>query len=151
MVITADLDEFETTPLGRFDCIVCSHVLEHLRDPRRLLQAARANAGPETILVVALPNVLFWRQRVHFLAGNFRYTDGGLMDRTHLAFYDPQTARELVAEGGWRIVESSGDGGFPLPGIRRFLGGAARALDRAAVRLRPALFAFQMIFTAQPG
>ncbi len=150
-VVTADLDQFDPAPLGRFDCVVCSHVLEHLRDPRRLLRAALACVQPEGLLIVALPNVLFWRQRWHFLAGRFRYTDGGLMDRTHLAFYDALTAGDLVTEGGWHVVEASGTGGVPLPGIRRLLGSAAAALDRGAVRRFPGLFAAQIVIVARPA
>lgn len=151
VVHTADLDTFDPAPLGVFEAVVCSHVLEHLRDPRRLLRALRPCLRPEGALVVALPNVVYWRQRLQFLSGRFRYTEGGLMDRTHLAFYDPQTALDLVRESGWQVVESHGDGGLPLPGVRRLLGPLAGQLDRLAVGRFPGLFAAQMVLTARPA
>ena len=85
-VVMADLNTLDPQPLGRFDCIVCSHVLEHLIDAERLLMAFRDALSPEGVLVVALPNVLFWKQRLEFLLGRLRYTDGGLMDRTRRGF-----------------------------------------------------------------
>ena len=95
----ADLDRFDVPDLGAFDCIVCSHVLEHLVDPWRVLAKLRGHLEPGGTLIVALPNLLFWRNRVEMLRGRFRYTEGGLMDRTHCKFFDWDTAAELVAAG----------------------------------------------------
>ena len=85
-------------------------------------------------LLVALPNPLFWQQRVRFLREEFRYTDGGLMDRTHFRFFDWTSARALVASAGFREVSAYADGGFPLA---RYLPGAGRLLSHAALRMAP--------------
>lgn len=148
-VVVADLDAWEPVPgLGPFEAVVCSHVLEHLRDAGRLLRVLRGLVTPSGVLVVALPNVLFWRQRWEFLRGRFRYGRGGLMDTTHLRFYDGATARELVAGNGWEVTEVAADGGFPGS---RFTGLARPMLDRWAVRWRPGLFGFQLVIAARPG
>lgn len=147
----SDLDLFDPVPLGRFDAVVCSHVLEHLHDPRRLLRALAGSLEPSGYLLTALPNVLFWRQRFEFLRGRFRYTDGGLMDRTHVAFYDWPGAQALLLEGGWRVTEACGDGSLPLPGVRRLLGPLAPRLDRWSVRRWPGLFAVQFLLRAVPA
>jgi SAM-dependent methyltransferase len=141
-VEVVDLNQFHPAGLGSFDCVVCSHVLEHLCWPDRFLVAARPLLNPGGRLVVALPNVLAWRQRLAFLAGRFRYADGGLMDRTHFRFFDWRTARDLVDEAGYSIVSASADGVFPLA---RFLPGVGPALSRAAVHLAPGLFGWQFV------
>jgi len=144
-VICADLDGWE--PEGeRFDGVVASHVLEHLKDPGRLLRRLIRRVGPGGWLVVALPNALFWRQRFQFLAGRFRYTQGGIMDATHLRFFDADTARQLVEEAGWPVEAARATGGFPGS---RFLGPCRGLVDETACRLWPGVFGFQFVFRAR--
>ena len=147
-VVSADLESADLTHLGTFDCIVCSHVLEHVREPARLLARLRDNLAADGIVLIALPNTLHYRQRLAFLAGRFRYTDGGLMDRTHYRFFDWDTARDLVREAGLRLVEARADGGFPGS---RFLGPLRGPLDRAAVGSFPGAFGVQFVLTAKDG
>ena len=142
-VVVADLNQLDPRPLGKFDCIVCSHVLEHLVEPEQLLVAFRSVLTPKGVLVVALPNVLFWKQRLQFMLGRFRYADGGLMDRTHLRFYDWESAERLVSGAGYEVRALLADGGFPLSGV---LGKAmAGLIDRGALRRWPGLFGFQFV------
>jgi hypothetical protein len=99
--------------------------------------------------VVALPNALLWRQRLTFLRGRFRYTEGGIMDSTHVKFFDWVTARELVERAGYHILDAVAEGGFP--GTRLlppFLGRIARRVDRAALEAYPGLFGVQFVITA---
>ncbi len=146
-VIVTDLNTFSPTDLGRFDCVICSHILEHLYWPDQVLRAMVDVLELGGRLFVALPNSLFWRQRVRFLMGEFRYTDGGLMDRTHFRFFDWASARALVASSGFREVSAFAGGGFPLA---RYLPGAGRLLSHAALRIAPGLFGTQFVIVAEP-
>ena len=145
-VMVCDLEEFDASSLGRFDCVVCSHVLEHLTKPEDLLRRLRGSLTAEGVLVVALPNALHWRQRFEFLRGRFEYGDGGLMDRTHYRFYDWRTARALLADCGYAEATREAVGGFPLS---RFVPLLGRTLDRAALRLGPGLFGVQFIMVSR--
>lgn len=143
-IIVADLNNFEPESLGRFDCIICSHVLEHLYQPEQLLKRLHSCLKPDGCLIVALPNVLFWKQRLLFLRGQFRYTTGGLMDRTHYRFYDWDTAHELLRLSGYRIIFAHADGGFPLS---RLLPSAMhQGLDALSLHSFPGLLGWQFIF-----
>lgn len=149
-VEVADLNHFDPAVLGRFDCIVCSHVLEHLIDPQLVLRRLRACLEPTGTLIVALPNVVFWKQRLDFLRGRFRYTEGGLMDRTHVRFFDWHSADQLVREAGFEVVERVADGVFPLS--RLFGPALSGRINRAALRRFPGLFGVQFVLVGQmPG
>ncbi len=142
-VLVADLNTLDLATLsGPFDCVVCSHVLEHLYRPEELLAGLRRVLTLGGTVVVALPNILFWRSRLKLFAGHFRYTDGGLMDRTHYRFFDWRTAQELVTNAGYLIDVAVADGGFPLA---RFLPGVGPLLSRAVLKLWPGLFGWQFV------
>lgn len=141
-VVTADLSDHPLADLGAFDCVVCSHVLEHLARPDQVLERVRGLLPGGGTVVVGLPNALHWKGRAEFVRGRFRYTDGGRMDRTHLRWFDWHTARELLTAAGFAVEHAAADGGFPLS---RFLGPAAGPLDRLAVRAAPGLFGWQFV------
>ncbi|MBU6400417.1 MAG: class I SAM-dependent methyltransferase [Verrucomicrobia bacterium] len=147
-VLVRDLNRFEPGEVGRVDCVICSHVLEHLYHPDQLLRQLHACLAAEGRVVVALPNVLFWRQRLEFCLGRFRYAEGGLMDRTHYRFFDWETAGALLAQTGYGVESAEAEGA--LPGSR-FLAQAGRWLDQRALELSPGLFGFQFIFVARPA
>lgn len=144
-VVIADLETSDFRELGEFDCIICSHVLEHLRNPAEVLRRLRAVLAIDGVILIALPNVLYWRQRMQFLMGRFRYTEGGLMDNTHVVFFDWNTAQALVAQAGLRLAACTSDGGFPGS---RYLGSAGPALDAISLRLVPGLMGTQFVLIA---
>src|SRR5947209_3821233 len=54
--LEADLDRGLPALEGRFDYVICADLLEHLRDPDRLLQQVRERMAPGGKLVASLPN-----------------------------------------------------------------------------------------------
>ena len=147
-VLVRDLNSFDPSEVGNFDCIICSHVLEHLFNPHELLKRLRRSLLPGGALIVALPNVLHWRQRLQFVRGRFEYTEGGLMDRTHYRFFDWHTARVLLADSGYRVIEEQACGSFPLS---RFLFRFGDWMDRVMLKMFPGLLGFQFVFVCEPG
>jgi SAM-dependent methyltransferase len=134
---------------GPFDLVVFSHVLEHLLHPDVALRDAHRLLSPHGRIVVALPNVLYWRVRMKFLLGEFRYEPTGIMDETHVRFYTFHSGMELLRSNGFEIVSSIGDGDLPLPFLRRLLPGVGRFLDPLASRLAPGLFGSQILYVAR--
>jgi SAM-dependent methyltransferase len=127
----------------KFDVIVMGDVLEHLVAPQVVLRNVRPLLDPDGYIVVSLPNVVHWTQRLKILLGQFRYQSTGLLDFTHLRFFDLRTARVLLTECGFEIVKFQ-----PLIGGR--LSAKMRPLWQALANCLPNLFGYQFLFKAQP-
>jgi SAM-dependent methyltransferase len=149
-VLCADLTNFDFSPLGRFDCVILSHILEHMYSPDELLEQLKSVLDLESVIVVALPNVVWWKQRLQFLFGRWRYQDSGILDRTHFRFFDRRSSAELLEGAGFEILQRRYDGPFPLiKPIRGLIGPLAEKIDRRISELMPGLFAFQFIYLAR--
>jgi 2-polyprenyl-3-methyl-5-hydroxy-6-metoxy-1,4-benzoquinol methylase len=96
---TADLEElFEG---HRYDAVVCADVLEHLRNPGRILEQARRLLKPNGALLVSVPNVGYAGVLLELLAGDFTYRPLGILDETHLRFYTRPSLLQLLTNHGF--------------------------------------------------
>ena len=87
-LIDADLNDHEAVrrAVGNtsFDALVFSDVLEHVYDPRTVLEHYLELANPGALVFISVPNAVAWTNRVQFLFGRFQYDDTGIMDpNTH--------------------------------------------------------------------
>ena len=96
----ADLRYEET-----YDYVVCADVLEHLRNPAKLLGVARSWLRPGGELVVSVPNVGYAGVLLDLLHGRFQYGELGILDRTHLRFYTRDSVIRLLADSGFGVEE----------------------------------------------
>jgi SAM-dependent methyltransferase len=146
-VFVADLEEpLPDAIAGGYDAVVLSHVLEHLVAPERLLRGIKQRLAPGGVVVVALPNVLFYPIRLRASFGRFEYTPDGIMDTTHVRHYTFESGRALLRENGFDVVTAVADGAFPLWKLRRQLPApVVERIDRAACRWRPGLFGRQSL------
>jgi glycosyltransferase involved in cell wall biosynthesis len=87
--------------------------VEHLLAGPAVLRAlsAFAEARGGAPLVVSIPNVAHYDVASKLLLGRWDATDTGLLDRTHVAFYDARTVESVPAAAGWRQV---GENDFEL-------------------------------------
>jgi GT2 family glycosyltransferase/tetratricopeptide (TPR) repeat protein/2-polyprenyl-3-methyl-5-hydroxy-6-metoxy-1,4-benzoquinol methylase len=92
-------------PPGSFDAIVCADVLEHLRDPERLLRKARSWLASDGRLIASIPNVKHHSVVRSLLEGNWTYMSEGLLDRTHLRFFTRREIEKLLHRAGFAIDE----------------------------------------------
>jgi len=150
--------DIESSDLGflrgkHFDALLFSHTLEHLREPARVLSKFTSYLSPGGLVLIAVPNVLEWRQRFEFLRGRFEYQDAGILDASHLRFFTFDSAdRYLLREcPNLTIEEKVGDGSVPLWFLRHAIlpARAKQWLDKRACSLRPNLFAGQILIKAR--
>jgi SAM-dependent methyltransferase len=159
--VEADLEQGVPPEVGgSFDVVLAADVLEHVRLPGRILGDVRALLAPGGSLVVSVPNFGHWYPRVRVALGRFDYDRRGILDRDHVRFFTRRSFERLVTESDFRVVHRSGTG-LPLEvvdrggnGQRIGSGTVARALtriDRAAVAVRPQLFAYQFVYELVPA
>ena len=96
-------DDAVEYPAGPFDAIVCADVLEHLHQPRPVLERLRELLGPEGVLVASLPNVQHHSVVRSLLAGNFTYEPAGLLDEDHKRFFTRREMEKLFYRAGFSV------------------------------------------------
>jgi glycosyltransferase involved in cell wall biosynthesis len=162
--IAADLDAGvppEVTDAGPFDVVIAADVIEHVRRPERVLEDLHGLLAPGGVVVASIPNFAHWYPRLRVLAGRFDYDRRGILDATHLRFFTHRSFERLASERGWRVARK-GVTGLPLEVVERGasdsdqpaesgLRRALRRLDSAAVRARPSLFAYQLLYQLVPA
>lgn len=105
-----DLDVVDLTtifPAGGYDYIVCADVLEHLKNPQRVLEACRHLLKPGGRILVSVPNAGYCGLIAELMHGEFRYRTEGLLDNTHLRFFTRKSLKRFFAESKFEIVKQS--------------------------------------------
>ena len=148
----ADLEYGVPAEVGSgYDYVVIADVLEQLARPSRLLRDIWAVLRPGGQVLLSVPNFNHWYPRTKIAIGRFGYDRRGILDETHLRFFTPRTLRRLVVETGFDILEET-ETGLPLTAIaarpdkHRML----RAVDGGLARMRPSLFAYQLVMRLTP-
>lgn len=89
----------------KFNIVTWIHVLEHLLDPEMALKKSMELLQQDGLVIIALPNISNARERFDMMFGKFEYEDIGVMDRTHIRFYNYITARRLIEKSGLEIID----------------------------------------------
>jgi 2-polyprenyl-3-methyl-5-hydroxy-6-metoxy-1,4-benzoquinol methylase len=127
-LIRADLHDLDRVQAAigdaRFDGLIFSDVLEHVYDPRTVLENYLAFVKPGGRVFISVPNMVVWTNRLKLLFGRVTYDDTGVMDRTHIRFFTFKTARQLAAASGCQVERVASTPYLVrafLPLLKRFL------------------------------
>jgi methionine biosynthesis protein MetW len=89
-----------------FDCIVLSDILEHLKDPWRLLDKLKNFLKQDGVFVASIPNAQHYSTiNSLFFKGYWPYRERGIHDKTHLRFFTLKNIEEMLAECGLEITK----------------------------------------------
>ncbi|SRR6266487_114938 len=95
--------ELPTKHLGSFDSVIFGDVLEHTINPEKVLTFYLRYLKEGGTAIISLPNVANWLNRVQLLFGKWEYRDVGTLDKTHLRFYNYNSAEKLLRHSGLKI------------------------------------------------
>lgn len=107
-IIEADLesDAWTAEIVGEsFDVVIVADVLEHLREPGRLLTRLLDDdlLKPDGMLVISVPNASHISVVAELALGDFRYTETGILDRTHVRWFTLESLERLLQESGFVV------------------------------------------------
>lgn len=135
-----------------FDCLIFSHVLEHIENPGEVLARFLNLLRSGGQVLIAVPNVLSWRMRLQFMKGNFKYEPVGVLDETHLRFFTYFTADEylLAKAKSLKVISKTASGSVPLWWLRRYILPPtwSQQIDEWGCRNWPNLFGEQILIKA---
>ena len=139
--------------LETFDRVLLLDVIEHMKDPGRLLAECQPALKNNGLLVVSVPNIANITVRLKLLFGKFDYQERGILDKTHLRWFTRRTARRLLEENGYQIVEERitnmplelALGASPTGLLMR----AMHRTLRVFTRLMPGLLGYQIMLVAR--
>ena len=107
-MIIADIDSLEW---GRqlsgvsFDHIIFSDVLEHLKNPWKVLEYAVSFLKQNGNVITSIPNIGHSAVIMELLQGKFDYRPIGLLDDSHLRFFTRKSVLDLLGRAGLCPIE----------------------------------------------
>lgn len=86
-----------------YDVILFADVLEHLHDPLAAIDKVRPLLAPGGFVLASIPNVTHAALVFEMMQGRFEYRDFGLLDCTHVRFFDRAGVLRLFEKGRYHI------------------------------------------------
>lgn len=80
---------------NKYDVLIFADVLEHLTYPDEVLRAVSGLLKPRGRIVFSVPNMAHISVRLAILSGDWKYTETGLLDKTHLHYWDMGTIKDV--------------------------------------------------------
>ncbi len=106
IVYQGDIEMLNLTYNDYFDVVICGDILEHLRDPWRIVDNIYTWLKNGGILVTSIPNIRYWRiLRDVILHGKWEYTDAGILDNTHLRFFTRRSFIKLLRNAKFQVLD----------------------------------------------
>lgn len=111
VVLTADVaDALSELPDRHFDCVYFNDSLEHFIDPYAVLAQLKIKLRDGNSRVVAsIPNIrhyrCLWALLIH---KDWRYSESGVMDFTHLRFFTEKSIRRMFEDAGYHVESMQG-------------------------------------------
>ena len=154
-VVVANLDGDLPLLNEAVDVILYADVLEHLKDPLRVLRSINRQLKPGGLTVISVPNVAHLYVRLNVLVGRFEYENRGIMDRTHMRFFTLASFRQLLRDADLEILRLTATP-VPLPLVvpvryHGLLLNTIHGLSAMVARVWKTMFAYQFIAIARKG
>ena len=140
-IFLMDIRSFEKKNSG-YNYVVFSDMLEHVENPGEILNSSLKLLSANGKVIISLPNVGYFLNRLGLLFGNWNYTEEGILDNTHVRFFTLATAKKFIQLSGYHIRNIEAE----VPVINAFW---KRTVFTLLSRLWPSLFAIGWVFECE--
>ncbi|WP_430399720.1 class I SAM-dependent methyltransferase [Flavobacterium sp.] len=140
--IFGNIEEIELYQYNNyFDLILLPDVLEHLIEPKIVLNKIKNCLKENGEIIVSMPNIRHYSAiKKIFLKGDFSYEESGIFDYTHMRFYCRKNIQELLETSGYKIIKQESS-------IQNFKGRSfTRILNKISLGLFEEFFSYQYFF-----
>lgn len=115
-------EKYKELPDNYFDVIICNDVIEHMISHDFFFTTIKEKLKDTGSLVGSIPNVRFYKNLKHVLfEKDWKYTDEGIRDKTHLRFFTGKSLRRSLIENGLNIEKFEGIRPSRKPLLRLFI------------------------------
>jgi SAM-dependent methyltransferase len=90
---------------GYFDCLVYGDVLEHIKEPWRILKEHTYYLKSGGFCIASIPNISHYSVIKGLLNDLWEYKPSGILDETHLRFFTLEGIRSMFINSGYSIEE----------------------------------------------
>ena len=122
----------------QFDAVVCMELLEHVFQPKKVLQNIRTVMHDDSLLITSFPNFVFWKHRLDMIKGKTPQNYTVYSEAEHIQNFTFENFGQLIEQAGFTVDQWYPQYSTPKI-IPVFFG-----------RIRPSLFASQVVVAATP-
>lgn len=105
--IFGDIEKMELPEYNQhFDLILLPDVLEHLFEPKRVLETLKKYLKEDGKIIISMPNIRYYSALYKIVfKGDFKYEESGIFDYTHVRFYCRKNIQELLETSGYKVLK----------------------------------------------
>jgi 2-polyprenyl-3-methyl-5-hydroxy-6-metoxy-1,4-benzoquinol methylase len=140
-VHVGDIEEMTLDYNDYFDVVVCGDVLEHLKEPAKVVKEIHRWLKPGGLIVCCVPNIRYWRiSRDLIFKGDWEYVSEGIMDQTHLRFFTTKSFKRMLNKASFVIDHKD---------MRIAVGPKQRIFNQMTFGIFKEFLGFQILMTAR--
>jgi len=134
-----------------FGVVLLLDVIEHMTQPDQFMSELLTLLTPGATILLSVPNVAHWSVRLPLLFGAFRYTERGILDRTHVRFFTRRSLRRFLKGIGQLSIDRESVSvppvEFVLPELvwDNLLFRALSAAHYRTAQVAPGFFGYQLL------
>lgn len=96
---------FDNYQNNRYDYIVILDVLEHLRNPEKVLLRVKELLNKDGSIIISVPNMAHNSVLIDLINNKVKYNELGILDNTHIRLFTEWTLNNLVRDCGLCAVK----------------------------------------------